>query len=180
MLIVDIIVLEEGVSLVFLTQNMTDKNSKNGNHDQDDQQEDQQQGQERMTIVAEEHAIWKKNSPLLYDWVSTYAMEWPSLTLQWLPEVTKSKRDDYYIHRMILGTNTSDQEPNYLMIAEIELPSIDSVIDVRTKPDGTDVLTARFDKVLDIKTRILHDGEVNRARYMPQNSVSCLLMLFRF
>ena len=29
--------------------------------------------------------IWKKNTPFLYDTVMTQALEWPSLTAQWLP-----------------------------------------------------------------------------------------------
>jgi hypothetical protein len=29
--------------------------------------------------------IWKKNTPFLYDLVVTHALEWPSLTVQWLP-----------------------------------------------------------------------------------------------
>ena len=33
--------------------------------------------------------IWKKNTPFLYDLVMTHALEWPSLTVQWLPDVTK-------------------------------------------------------------------------------------------
>lgn len=33
----------------------------------------------------QEYKIWKKNSPFLYDLVMTHALEWPSLTVQWLP-----------------------------------------------------------------------------------------------
>ena len=33
----------------------------------------------------EEYKIWKKNTPFLYDLVITHALEWPSLTVQWLP-----------------------------------------------------------------------------------------------
>jgi len=35
--------------------------------------------------VNEEYKIWKKNTPFLYDLVVTHALEWPSLTVQWLP-----------------------------------------------------------------------------------------------
>ena len=38
---------------------------------------------ERM--VNEEYKIWKKNTPFLYDLVITHALEWPSLTVQWMP-----------------------------------------------------------------------------------------------
>ena len=40
-------------------------------------------------VINEEYKIWKKNTPFLYDLVMTHALEWPSLTAQWLPEVSK-------------------------------------------------------------------------------------------
>jgi len=36
-------------------------------------------------LINEEYKIWKKNTPFLYDLVVTKALEWPSLTCQWLP-----------------------------------------------------------------------------------------------
>jgi histone-binding protein RBBP4 len=36
-------------------------------------------------LVNEEYKIWKKNTPFLYELVVTHALEWPSLTVQWLP-----------------------------------------------------------------------------------------------
>jgi histone-binding protein RBBP4 len=36
-------------------------------------------------IVNEEYKIWKKNSPFLYDLLLSHALEWPSLTVEWLP-----------------------------------------------------------------------------------------------
>lgn len=35
--------------------------------------------------INEDYKIWKKNTPFLYDVVLTSALEWPSLTAQWLP-----------------------------------------------------------------------------------------------
>lgn len=40
-------------------------------------------------VINEEYKIWKKNTPFLYDLVMTHALEWPSLTAQWLPDVTR-------------------------------------------------------------------------------------------
>ena len=40
-------------------------------------------------LVSEEYKIWKKNTPFLYDMVMTHALEWPSLTVQWLPDVQR-------------------------------------------------------------------------------------------
>lgn len=36
-------------------------------------------------LINEEYKIWKKNTPFLYDLLITHALEWPSLTCQWLP-----------------------------------------------------------------------------------------------
>ena len=40
-------------------------------------------------MINEEYKIWKKKTPFLYDLVMTHALEWPSLTAQWLPDVTR-------------------------------------------------------------------------------------------
>jgi histone-binding protein RBBP4 len=40
----------------------------------------------RMKVVNEEYKVWKKNAPFLYDLVLTHALEWPSLTVQWIPD----------------------------------------------------------------------------------------------
>ena len=49
--------------------------------------------------MEEEHSF-------LYDLVMTHALEWPSLTAQWLPEVTRPEGKDYAVHRLLLGTHT--------------------------------------------------------------------------
>ena len=40
---------------------------------------------EEDQLINEEYKIWKKNTPFLYDLVLTNALEWPSLTINWLP-----------------------------------------------------------------------------------------------
>lgn len=72
-------------------------------------------------VLNEEYKVWKKNSPFLYDLVMTHALEWPSLTVQWLDQSTKVTDREVTAHKLILGTHTSDGEPNYLMIAEVDL-----------------------------------------------------------
>ncbi|UYV77566.1 lin-53 [Cordylochernes scorpioides] len=62
-------------------------------------------------VINEEYKIWKKNTPFLYDLVMTHALEWPSLTAQWLPDVTRS------------------DEQNHLLIASVQLPSEDAQFD---------------------------------------------------
>ena len=67
----------------------------------------------------EEYIVWKKNSPYLYDLVLTHDMDWPSITVQWLPGVNTTA--DGNIHKLLLGTHTSNNEPNYLMVAEVRV-----------------------------------------------------------
>lgn len=47
-------------------------------------------------VINEEYKIWKKNTPFLYDLVMTHALEWPSLTAQWLPDVSRYKRREQF------------------------------------------------------------------------------------
>ncbi|GAB9468789.1 Histone-binding protein rbbp4 [Globisporangium polare] len=122
-------------------------------------------------LINEEYKIWKKNTPFLYDLVMTHALEWPSLSVQWLPSCHTSAGDDYSVHKLLLGTHTSGSEQNHLMIAEVRLPLEDTEIDARKYDDETQELGG-FGGVsgkVDIKIRINHDGEVNRARFMPSN-----------
>ena len=42
-------------------------------------------------MIAEEYKIWKKNTPFLYDLVLTHALEWPSLTCEFLPSLQQNK-----------------------------------------------------------------------------------------
>ena len=160
---------------------------------------------------------------------SQHGLEWPSLTCQWLPPI-KELNDGNKVgaiggvslnraeqHELLLGTHTTGDDPNYLMIASVNLPREDAVIDNRTggkdgepvvtptngdaasaaagdeeaplKKQKTEVIDApqpatnyneekgelggysSVDRVgkIDIRVKIPHDGEVNRARYMPQN-----------
>lgn len=72
-------------------------------------------------LVSEEYKIWKKNTPFLYDLVVTHALEWPSLTVQWLPDRVEPPGKDYSVQKLVLGTHTSENEQNYLMIAEVQV-----------------------------------------------------------
>ncbi|KAG7174380.1 histone-binding protein Caf1-like [Homarus americanus] len=121
-------------------------------------------------VINEEYKIWKKNTPFLYDLVMTHALEWPSLTAQWLPDVTRPEGKDYSIHRLILGTHTSDEQ-NHLLIASVQLPNEDAQFDA-SHYDNEKGEFGGFGSVsgkIEIEIKINHEGEVNRARYMPQN-----------
>lgn len=72
-------------------------------------------------VVEEEFSVWKKNTPFLYDLVISYPLEWPSLTVQWFPS-PPSDGGPFAVHKLVLGTHTSDGCPNFLMIADAHLP----------------------------------------------------------
>ncbi|XP_023770617.1 WD-40 repeat-containing protein MSI1 [Lactuca sativa] len=121
--------------------------------------------------INEEYKIWKKNTPFLYDLVMTHPLEWPSLTVEWLPDLEEPAGKDYSIQKLILGTHTSVGEPNYLMIAKVHLPVKDAEIAVPQYDDSRPDLGGFgcTNGKVQVIQKINHDGEVNRARYMPQN-----------
>lgn len=118
-------------------------------------------------LINEEYKIWKKNSPFLYDTVVTHALEWPSLTMEWLPDIERPVDKNYTIQRLLLGTHTADSEQNYLQIASVHLPTevLGEVDEEGRESGGYGGAECRFQ----IQQKINHEGEVNRARYMPQN-----------
>ncbi|KAJ3269153.1 Histone-binding protein rbbp4 [Terramyces sp. JEL0728] len=117
--------------------------------------------------INEEYKIWKKNSPFLYDLVVTHALEWPTLTCQWLPDITKPEGADYTVQR----THTSEGAQNYLQIAQVQLPNDNIQVDGRNYDEERKEAGGYggADCKISIIQKINHDGEVNRARYMPSN-----------
>lgn len=83
----------------------------------------------------------------------------------------------YSTHRLLIGTHTSSDAPNYLQIAHVQLPN-------PTAPDSADYdedrqeiggygggpsKKAPMEVKFNIVQKIDHKGEVNKARYQPQN-----------
>jgi len=121
--------------------------------------------------VNEEYKVWKKNTPFLYDMVVVHALEWPTLTVDWLPTKSEGSSEGYSLHQLLIGTHTSDSEENYLMVLDCELPNEDTEIDAREYDDSAGKTTGGFggkNVKMSISKRIGHKGEVNRARHCPQ------------
>ena len=147
--------------------------------------------EERM--IDAEYKIWKKNTPFLYEYVMTHSLEWPSLTCQWLPH-KRSLGTEAEEHSLLIGTHTTGEQ-NYLMVATCALPLDDDVVEdpkeaaatssTAAAASGTRKPAPQYDEEkkdvggfghanntvgkIEIKMKIKHEGEVNRARYMPQN-----------
>lgn len=67
---------------------------------------------------------------------------------------------------MILGTHTSENEQNYLMKGDVQLPLEDAEVDGRQYEDEKGELGGygSGSAKIQIVQQINHDGEVNRAR----------------
>lgn len=94
----------------------------------------------------------------MYERVSESTLWWPSLTVQWAPE-QKQGTDGNVTQDLLLGTYTSGTDREFLQVGKIDLPA------ATTGAGGT----GKIGKIAITKS-IDHHGEVNRARYMPQNS----------
>lgn len=73
-------------------------------------------------------AILELNRGFIYDVALCYALEWPSLTVDWLPKF-KTTDEDTEIHYLLCATHTSGRETEYLMQLEIHIPCKDSATD---------------------------------------------------
>lgn len=135
--------------------------------------------------INEEYKLWKKNAPFLYDLIVSHALEWPSLTVQWMPDLERPEGKDYFVQRLLLGTHT-DGEQNYLQIATVQLPKdnydLSEEEGMEEDEDGEKVMrptiemdNRKYDEErgeyggyggascrINIVQKIPHEGEVNR------------------
>lgn len=88
--------------------------------------------------VEEEFTVWKKNTPFLYDLIVSHPLEWPSLTVHWVPSSPQPYSVDptFSVHKLVLGTHTSDDCPNFLMIADAVLPTKESESNIDGKNEN--------------------------------------------
>lgn len=131
-------------------------------------------------LINEEYKIWKKNTPFLYRVVLSKALEWPSLTIQWLPTPPRraTSTPSYTVASLLLGTHTSGDVQNYLMVAASRLPTASTPVDGTAfafAPAGVGsgelgAFGAGENGRVDVVKKVCHDGEVNRARAMPQGT----------
>lgn len=91
-----------------------------------------------------------------------------------LIECGRPPGEDREVHRLLMGTHTSGEKPEYLQIAHISIPQL------KADPEDFDEERGEIggygagkkphaEMKFEIVQRIDHPGEVNKARYMPQN-----------
>ena len=139
---------------------------------------EEQNEEEIDEIINQEYKVWKYNSHYLYDSLLTMAVEWPSLTVYWLPDL--EIEDGIETQKIIIGTHTTGTEQNYLLICKIKLPHQNEEIkspeisNFYYSPENIEKFK-KISKKIEVEYRINHQGEVNRARAMPQKNKSNII-----
>lgn len=116
------------------------------------------------------HKYWQYNTLLLYNVIMIYTCEWPSLFIEWVPNVWRSD-DDVYNQDLILGTYTTEKN-NYILILEVNLPSEELSHSnlyyekINNYRHNTTNDTSRNFKM---KNKIYHECEINKITCSPQN-----------
>ena len=73
----------------------------------------------------------------LYDSIFTHSLEWPSLTVEWLPSAhggtaaAAPAGADWVAQSLIMGTHTSGAGRDYVMVTNMRLPVDDAADDDR-------------------------------------------------
>ena len=63
-----------------------------------------------------------RSSSAVYDIVVTHALEWPSLTADWLPNPLVDEEQHTIVHNLVLGTHSGEGAENALLLANVTLP----------------------------------------------------------
>lgn len=117
------------------------------------------------------YRIWKKNAPFLYDYLTTTSLLWPSLTIQFFPDLVSEEDIDY--QRLVHGTFTLGQSIDTISI--LQLPRFKDLnknikinkLDYNADKQELELATSSNHK-LKVLQKINHLGDVNKVRYMPQ------------
>lgn len=133
-----------------------------------------QEQQLKEKIVNEEFKIWKKTVPLLYDTIHTHALDFPSLSIQWLPDYTVSENKNTISVKFLFGTNTSQHSQDYLKLGSLNLPSTLAPDFSEFSPNSQSIPIPMSNIDSSDNFRILsswkHNGEINKLRISPDNS----------
>ncbi|KAL4443046.1 hypothetical protein ABPG77_008537 [Micractinium sp. CCAP 211/92] len=110
------------------------------------------------------HQAWKRMVPYLYDSMASHALPWPALAVRWGPVVEQGPKRTR--QRAYLSEQTDGSVPNLLMAVDVEL--------ARPRTATADQLLAftehsRSPHVSRPVKTVVHPGEVNRIRELPQH-----------
>lgn len=132
------------------------------------------------------YRVFKKNSPYLYDYMSTNSLLWPSLTVQFFPDLEQETLKPEFAdsssktlaqlayQRLLLGTFTLGQAVDTVSIYQFpyyrNLNKCINMDQVNYNPDKDEFELSTVTKTkISVVQTINHFGDVNKLRYMPQN-----------
>lgn len=127
------------------------------------------------------YRIWKKNAPFLYDYLTTHPLLWPSLSVQFFPDLERLSRSsgespepETVAQRLLVGTFTLGKHTDSISILRLpyytNLSCHVNIDRLNYHPDKQEFeVTSASSKKISTLQKINHLGDVNRARYMPQN-----------
>ncbi|GAA0185518.1 hypothetical protein LIER_32806 [Lithospermum erythrorhizon] len=113
--------------------------------------------------VEAKYVQWKSLVPVLYDWFSNHNLLWPSLSCRWGPVLEQGSFKNR--QRIYISERTDGSVPNTLIIANCDIvkPRVAAESHIANFNEE-----ARSPFVKKYKT-LIHPGEVNRIREIPQN-----------
>lgn len=117
-------------------------------------------------FVNEEFKIWKKTSPLLYDFVYSYANESPALSLNWIPQYGYSCYNgiDYINTRFLMGTHSKTS--NSIKLMSLDLPkSLANLNELKDFSYEKMPMDNQIPKEIKIEREWTHPGEVNKLQF---------------
>lgn len=116
---------------------------------------------------------WRKHVRDLYQQLFHIDLVWESCVAQFMPYVTP--KSGTTTHTILCGTRTNGQEQNFIQLLNVTLPSDTASLDNTLAPfcEATGEVggygMSPHQCGLKVERRILHDGDVLAARYMPAN-----------
>lgn len=128
------------------------------------QNQQQQQQQLQQSTNDEKYIQWKSLVPVLYDWLANHNLLWPSLSCRWGAQLEQGTYKNR--HRLYVSEQTDGSVPNTLVIANCDVvkPRVAAAEHISQFNEE-----ARSPFVKKYKT-IIHPGEVNRIRELPQHN----------
>lgn len=135
------------------------------------------------------YRVWKKNTPYLYDYISTYSLLWPSLTVQFFPDLEKPEdnidpsttdngekklANNVFFQRLLVGTFTGGQSIDNISILQLpyytDLNKLLNIDKLNYNPDKQEFeISTVPKKKISVLQKVNHFGDVNTLKYMPQN-----------
>jgi histone-binding protein RBBP4 len=120
-------------------------------------------------------SAWRRQATSLYSVCHTQMLEWPALSLEWLPDRRDGRFTDFSLHHVAVGTQALPGSLNYAAVVEAAVPvDMDELADYLRGEDGVHMTSGAA--YIDVKghTRVSQllpvDGIVQKMRSMPQST----------